>query len=92
MTGTKRDYTQYLQSTRKVNISDLIAQQAQHNAPRAHADEYRSSQPTTSRYRPYHQEVAGYQPPAPTRAAYGFALCRDERAPSAPRFLCDHSR
>ena len=68
MTGTKRDYTQYLQSTRKVNISDLIAQQAQHNAPRAHADEYRSSQPTTSRYRPYHQEVAGYQPPAPTRA------------------------
>ena len=69
MTGTKRDYTQYLQSTRKVNISDLIAQQAQHNAPRAHADEYRSSQPTTSRYRPYHQEVAGYQPPAPTRAS-----------------------
>lgn len=68
MTGTKRDYTQYLQSTRKVNISDLIAQQVQHNAPRAHADEYRSSQPTTSRYRPYHQEVAGYQPPAPTRA------------------------
>lgn len=69
MTGTKRDYTQYLQSTRKVNISDLIAQQAQHNAPRAHADDYRSSQPTTSRYRPYHQEVAGYQPPAPTRAS-----------------------
>ena len=69
MKGTKRDYTQYLQSTRKVNISDLIAQQAQHNAPRAHADEYRSSQPTTSRYRPYHQEVAGYQPPAPTRAS-----------------------
>lgn len=69
MTGTKRDYTQYLQSTRKVNISDLIAQQAQHNAPRAHAGEYRSSQPTTSRYRPYHQEVAGYQPPAPTRAS-----------------------
>lgn len=75
MTGTKRDYTQYLQSTRKVNISDLIAQQAQHNVPRAHADEYRSSQPTTSRYRPYHQEVAGYQPPAPTRAS----------APAAPQ-------
>ncbi len=75
MTGTKRDYTQYLQSTRKVNISDLIAQQAQHNVPRAHADEYRSSQPTTSRYRHYHQEVAGYQPPAPTRAS----------APAAPQ-------
>ena len=73
MTGTKRDYTQYLQSTRKVDISGLLTQQAQHSAPRSNADASRLNQAAPSRYRPYHQEAAGFQSqapaPAPTQAA-----------------------
>ena len=76
MAGTKRDYTQYLQSTRKVNISDLLAQQAKHNAPRSEDNDHRLSQSTTSRYRPYHQETAGWHPSAPTPAP----------VPAAPTF------
>ena len=73
MTGTKRDYTQYLQSTRKVDISGLLTQQAQHSAPRSNADASRLNQAAPSRYRSYHQEAAGFQSqapaPAPTQAA-----------------------
>ena len=68
MTGTKRDYTQYLQSTRKVDISGLLTQQAQHSAPRSNADASRLNQAAPSRYRPYHQEAAGFQSQAPAPA------------------------
>ena len=68
MTGTKRDYTQYLQSTRKVDISGLLTQQAQHSAPRSNADASRLNQAAPSRYRPYRQEAADFQSQAPAPA------------------------
>lgn len=84
MATNKRDYSQYLQSTRKVNISQLLAQQGK---PRPQSELNQNLHPN-SRYRPYHQDPSWYEGQQPDVPPYSPPEAFDEPyrapAPQAP--------